>query len=108
MLSETKVEGMHSKAKAAVEAICEDALDNDQTSVEYTEIEAVAEEVGLHVTTLIGMVKALGLRVGPREKVKEVRGFTANSHDRWHGKGSCPTHGGSGWEQIIGFAGKPG
>lgn len=26
----------------------------------------------------------------------------------WHGPGSCPTHGGSGWQQVAGFAGDEG
>lgn len=101
------VDTLRANAQAAVTALCEDALDNEQTTVAFPDVEAIAEEVGLHVTALVGMVKAYGLTV-VREKTREVRGFTSNSHDRWHGKGSCRSHGGSGWEQISGFAGRKG
>ena len=103
----TNINHLYSKAQAAVQALCEDILDNDETSVPFEDIEAAAEEVGLNVTYLVGLVKGYGLKV-ERAKHKEVRGFTSNSHDRWHGKGSCATHGGSGWEQIAGFAGRKG
>ena len=43
-----------------------------------------------------------------REREKEPRGFNSNDHDRWYGKGAERTHGGSGWEQINGFAGREG
>lgn len=108
MLNQTKIDALHARAREAIAALVEDALDDEQTSVPYEEIEAVAEEVGLHVTMLVGLVKGYGMTVGPRTKAKEVRGFTSNSHDRWHGKGSCASHGGSGWEQIAGFAGRKG
>lgn len=96
------------QAREVVVGIVEDARDNEQEMVEYAEIEAAAEELDVSVQTIIGIVKGLGMRVGSRPKAKEVRGFTSNSHDRWFGKGSSATHGGSGWEQIAGFAGRKG
>lgn len=108
MMTQTDLNRLQAQAKEVIAGLVEDALDNEQTFIPYTEIEAVAEEVGLHVTTLIGLVKGYGMTVGPRAKEREVRGFTSNSHDRWHGKGSCASHGGSGWEQIAGFAGRKG
>lgn len=44
-----------------------------------------------------------GLRLRQRNREQDVRGFSSNSHDRWDGKGSCPSHGGGGGSSIIGF-----
>jgi len=107
-MTQTQIDTLHAKARESIAALCEDTLDDERDTVEYEEIEAVAEEVGLHVTMLVGLVKGYGLKIGARQKAKEVRGFTSNSHDRWSGKGSCASHGGSGWEQIAGFAGRKG
>ena len=76
--------------------------------VAFSEVEAIANEVGIALGTMVGLVKGYGLKIGERPIVREVRGFTSNPHDRWYGKGSSPTHGGSGWEQITGFAGPKG
>jgi len=103
-----QIENLHNKARKMVAELVEDTIDNEQDTVSYEDIEAVSEEIGLHITMLVGLVKGYGMKIGPRTKEREVRGFTSNPHDRWHGKGSCASHGGSGWEQIAGFAGRKG
>ena len=96
------------KAEKAVEAFVDDVIGDERETVTFAEVERVAEEVGIHVSTIVALVKGYGLTIGERPVVREVRGFTSNSHDRWHGKGACKSHGGSGWEQISGFAGPKG
>ena len=98
---------MH-KAERAVETFVEEVTGDDRDSVTFAEVEAIASAVGIHVSTVVALVKGYGVAIGERAVHREVRGFTANSHDRWFGKGSCKTHGGSGWEQISGFAGQKG
>ena len=100
--------GLVQKAERAVENLVDDVLGEERNVVEFSEVEAVAEAVGIHLSTIVALVKGYGLTIGERKPVREVRGFRSNSHDRWSGKGSCPTHGGSGWEQISGFAGQKG
>lgn len=95
-------------ATAAVESLVEETLGDDLDVVTFEACQEVADATGLHVGSVVGLVKGYGLRVGPRAVPREVRGYRSNSHDRWFGKGSCPTHGGSGWEQISGFAGQKG
>ena len=85
-----------------------DKLDDDEISFSFKEAEALAEEAEIHVSTVILKLKALGLDYTGRETPKKVRGFQTSSNDRWFGPGSCPTAGGSGWEQISGFAGPNG
>lgn len=94
------------KAQEAAHLFAEEH--ESEPEVPFSEIEAIANEVGIALGTMVGLVKGYGLKIGKRAIVREVRGFKSNPHDRWYGKGSSPTHGGSGWEQITGFAGQNG
>lgn len=49
-------------------------------------------------------LEGYGFKLATRAPEKEVRGFTSNSHDRWHGKGSSATHGGAGIDPQTGRA----
>ena len=93
----------------SVEEFVEYLLAEDRTSFTFEEAVGIAEARGQSVPTyVIRELRDWGLTMVPREPEKHVRGFTSNSHDRWSGPGSSPTHGGSGWEQINGFAGQKG
>jgi hypothetical protein len=84
-------------------------LDEDRFTFTFEEAAGIAEALGQSVPTyVIRELKGWGLTMVPREPEKRVRGFQTSSHDRWFGPGSSPTHGGSGWEQITGFAGQKG
>lgn len=93
----------------AVEAFGEELLDNDRTTFSYAEADVIAILIGHGVPTLvIRALKEYGFEQDERPVPKYVRGFQSNSHDRWYGPGSSPSHGGSGWEQINGLAGQEG
>lgn len=47
-------------------------------------------------------LEGYGLTYMPPGADPVVRGFKSNNHDRWS---AYKSHGGSGWSQIIGFAG---
>jgi len=96
------------KAAARVAEIAEEKLGDETLAISFAEVQGLAEEMGVNLGVMVGLVKNAGLTVGPREVPKAVRGFHSNSHDRWSGPGSCKTHGGSGHEQISGFAGQKG
>ena len=53
-------------------------------------------------------LESYGLLLQLRQNEQSTRGFTSNSNDRWSGPGSCHSHGGSGAEQVTGFAGRRG
>jgi len=54
-------------------------------------------------------LEGYGLALVPRAKPKKFRGIHSSSdHDRWWGPGSSKMHGGTGYEQINGFAGQKG
>lgn len=88
--------------------IAEEKLADDTLEITFGELSVLADELGLNLAVVVSLAKQAGLEVGARAVPKQVRGFNSNSHDRWHGPGSCKTHGGSGWEQITGFAGQKG
>lgn len=96
------------RATKAVETLVEQTLADELTMVPFQECESLSMTVGLHVGSIVAMVKEYGLAVGPRSVPRSVRGFKTSSHDRWYGPGACMTHGGSGAEQITGFAGRKG
>lgn len=86
-----------------VQELCED----ERTTFTYTEADKLAELLGLSIpTTVIRGLKARGFQMEERQVPKHFRTIHSNSHDRWFGPGSMPTFGGSGWEQISGFAGQ--
>jgi hypothetical protein len=87
----------------SVEAFVEHLLDDDRTQVTFEETVELATALGQSIpTNVIHELQQYGIQVGERAISKRVRGFRSNSHDRWS---AYPSHGGSGWEQITGFAG---
>ncbi len=93
----------------ALEEFCDELLGNDRTSFTFGEAEKLAIELGFSLAApVIKGLKDRGLSMDERTPPRRVRGFHSNSNDRWYGPGSCPTSGGSGWEQISGFAGQQG
>ena len=93
----------------AIEEFANDLLDDDRLNFTFSEAEALAFELGYSVATpVIRSLKTLGFTMEERMPERRVRTISSNSHDRWTGPGSSPTHGGSGWEQVSGFAGQEG
>lgn len=93
---------------SSVEDLATDIVDDDRTSFTFEEADELAETMKVTTAKVIRDLKAYGLSYEGRPVERKVRGFTSNPHDRWHGPGSSPTHGGSGWEQISGFGGRDG
>jgi hypothetical protein len=84
-------------------------VDADRFSFTYEEAASLAETLGYsNAAPVIRSLKGYGLTMAERKPEKTVRGFHSNSHDRWSGPGSSSCHGGSGWQQISGFAGDEG
>lgn len=100
---------MNTPELESVEAFAEFLLDDERTRFSFEEAEELSEALGYSIAApVIKALKEYGFEMIPRESERRVRGFRANSHDRWYGPGSCPTHGGSGWEQIVGVGGQEG
>ena len=93
---------------ASIETFVTLLLDDERLSVTQVEIATVARRTGRTVkeTTAI-LITTWGLSLGPPPAPKG-RGFGANDHNRWTGELTEKCHGGSGHEQINGFAGREG
>lgn len=88
----------------SVEAFGEFLLDEDRVIFTFEEAELLAGHLKLHVACIIRDLRSYGFTMAQREKAVRVRGFRTSSHDRWYGPGAERTFGGSGQDQILGFA----
>jgi len=89
----------------SVEAFVEDCFDDERDHFTTGDMQALNAATRMRLSDVRKALEGYGLLFVPRKPQKRVRGFTSNPHDRWYGKGSDRTYGGSGWEQISGFAG---
>jgi len=88
-----------------LEAFVEYLRDDERDSVTHNELQLLNFHLNRPVKKLrIALVEA-GFALAERPSERQIRGFRANSHNRWQ---SFPSHGGSGWNQINGFAGQNG
>ena len=93
----------------SVEEFAEFAIDDERTEFDIYDLRCLNYRHQIRVQVIREALEAWGLTYKPCElRERRVRGFTTSSHDRWYGPGSSPTHGGSGHEQINGFAGREG
>lgn len=92
----------------SVEEFVQFCMDDDRTTFNHLDLRALALNCQASGSKIRAALESYGLSLGDRAPDRKVRGFTANSHDRWYGPGASRTHGGSGWEQIQGFAGQKG
>lgn len=92
----------------SVEAFVEYLMADERTSFTFGEADTIARGLKVATYVVIDGLKGYGFEYTGRTSEKRVRGFKSNSHDRWYGPGACKSHGGSGHEQICGFAGQRG
>jgi hypothetical protein len=92
----------------SIEAFVEFCMDDERTTFDHTDLGELAFNLHRSRCKVRAELESWGLTLVERPREKRVRGFTVSSHDRWFGLGSSKSHGGSGWEQISGFAGQKG
>lgn len=92
----------------SIDAFAEFLMAEDRASFSFIEAEVVATGLKVATYVVINGLKDYGFTYEGRTSEKRVRGYRSNSHDRWYGPGACKSHGGSGHEQITGFAGQKG
>ena len=94
---------------AAIVEFSNDKIDDDTLEFTFAEAEALAFELGYSIATpVIRALKAIGMEMVERRPERRVRTISCSSNDRFFGPGSIKSHGGSGWEQVSGFAGQEG
>jgi hypothetical protein len=92
----------------SVESFVQDCLDDERTTFTHEDLGELAYGLQRSRCRVRADLEGYGLTLAPRAVEKRVRGFTTSSQDRWFGPGSSNSHGGSGHEQITGFAGRRG
>jgi hypothetical protein len=103
------VEELASEAEyQSVEDFLEYCMDDERKVFNHVELRALALNTKTSGSKVRAELEAYGLSLGSRPNVKKTRGFSTNSNDRYYGAGSCQAHGGSGKDQILGFAGRRG
>ncbi|MCR4330432.1 MAG: hypothetical protein NUV49_00935 [Patescibacteria group bacterium] len=83
-------------------------IDDEREEFTAVDLQTLSFELRTSIVTLRVALENYGLKLAVRGTTSLPRGFNANSHDRWYGPGACKSHGGSGHEQIAGFAGRRG
>lgn len=91
---------------ASAEDFVQFCMDDERSTFTHVELRALAVNTRTSGSKLREELESFGLTLENRASVKRTRGFSTNSHDRWYGPGACKSHGGSGYEQIQGFAGR--
>jgi hypothetical protein len=91
-----------------IEEFAEYLLEDERASFNVTELVALSRDVkkSYHVVRL--ELESYGFTFERRKHETHARGVSSNDNDRWYGRGADKTSGGSGWEQITGFAGHNG
>jgi hypothetical protein len=89
----------------SVEAFVQFCLDDDRSSFSPDDVTAICLSTHQRRQDVRRELEGYGLSYSGMRQERTVRGFQSNSHDRWS---AYPSHGGSGWEQIAGFAGREG
>lgn len=92
----------------SIETFVQECMDDDRDTFTHEDLGELAYRLQRSRSKVRADLEGYGLKLAERAPEKRVRGFTANPHDRWYGPGSSPTHGGTGYEQINGFAGQEG
>jgi hypothetical protein len=92
----------------SVEDFVEYLMDDDRTEFDWRHLNCLSSRTGKSNRALKHELERWGFTLAERRAPKRCRGFNTNSHDRWYGPGSSKTHGGSGWEEITGMAGRKG
>ena len=90
------------------ESFIEACMEDGETVFDWRHLAVLAWNLHRSRRAIKEELISYGLVFKGRPNVHRIRTIGDNPHDRWFGPGSSPTHGGSGWEQIDGFAGREG
>jgi hypothetical protein len=89
----------------SVETFVEFCMDDERETFDHTDLEAIAFAMRTSRSKVRSALEGYGLRLEERPKERRFRTVNSNPHNRWEGN---PCGGGSGWEQVLGFAGRSG
>ena len=90
---------------ASIEDFVQYLLDEDREGYNHEDLQALSASLRLSRHKVRAELDSWGLHLMIRPHEQQVRGFSSWDENRWEGN---PCGGGSGWEQVAGFAGKKG
>lgn len=90
---------------ASINDFIEWRLDDDEDTFDWRHLQCLNARLGVRTHDIRKELEEAGMTLLPRQTERAVRGFQAWDNNRWAGN---PCGGGSGWEQINGFAGQAG
>lgn len=93
---------------ATLEAFIAFLEEDEAETFTQADLATLNENLGIPTRILRLAIEAEGYKLVAPAKPQTCRTFQSNPHDRWYGPGSSASHGGSGHEQINGFAGREG
>ena len=83
-----------------IEAFVQFCFDDDRSTYTHEDLAALQYRLRTRVDIIRAELLKYGLMLSKREVPKYIRGFCSNDHDRWYGKGSERTFGGSGFSNF--------
>lgn len=92
----------------SVDDCAEFLIDDDQVTFDHRVLQCLNYRLQRPIRALRTELESWGLTLAARPHKRHFRDLSSNDHDRWYGKGSSRSYGGSGWEQIAGFSGQEG
>jgi len=92
----------------SIEGFVEYLLDEDRSEFTHEDLQQLAHALKRSTQGIRKELESWGLKLTLRQHEQHVRGINTSSNDRFWGPGSSKMHGGSGWEQVLGFAGQKG
>lgn len=90
---------------ATVEDFVQFCMDDERETFTHLDLRALALNARKSGSKIREELEGYGLTLSERKAPKTARGFGSWDNNRWAGN---PCGGGSGWEQINGFAGQEG
>jgi hypothetical protein len=89
----------------SIEDFAQYCVDDDRKQYSHIELRALCFNLRQSSQMVRKSLALFDIVLSERPFEKQIRGFTSNNHNRWE---ACKSYGGSGHEQINGFAGRVG
>lgn len=88
----------------SIESFLEFCADDERTEFSHVDLALLSASLKTSPWKVRIELQRHGLTLAERAVVKQTRGFSTSSHDRWYGPGSLATHGGAGIDADTGRA----
>lgn len=88
----------------SIESFIQYMIDDDRCEFNHEELQLLSFNLKLSTSKIRRELESYGLKIAKRYHENNARGINSPNHDRWYGKGSSATYGGSGGGSIVGMS----